>query len=82
MRQKLSDSCDGMGNDAGEDVLEPSEGFDTYPLARRCEAPEDRSRLAALVAAGEHPVVASHRHAADGAFGGIIVDASAWISTK
>jgi hypothetical protein len=36
---------------------------------------EFSSRFAALVAAEEHPVIASHRHAADVALGGIIVDA-------
>ena len=80
MRQKLSDPCDGMGDDAGEDVFEPGEGFDTNPLAGRCETPQDRSRSATLVAAEEHPVIASHRHAADVALGGIIIDAQ--ISSK
>src|ERR1700674_4441891 len=75
VRQKLSDPCDGMGSDAGKDVLKPGEGFDTNPLARGREAPQNRSRFAALVAAEEHPVIASNRHAADIALGGIIIDA-------
>ena len=61
MRQKLSDPGDGMGSDAGKDVLEPGEGFDTNPLARRRKTPEHRSRFAALVAAEEGPVVAADR---------------------
>src|ERR1039457_3272056 len=64
-----------MGSDAGKDVLEPGEGFDTNPLAGGRETPQYRSRVAALVAAEEHPVVASHRHATDVTFGGIIIDA-------
>ena len=75
VRQKLRNPCDGMGSDAGKDVLKPGEGFDTNPLARGREAPQNRSRFAALVAAEEHPVIASHRHAADIPFGGIIIDA-------
>ena len=59
VRQKLSDPCDGMGSNAGKDVLEPGEGFDTNPLARGREAPQNCSRFAALVAAEEHPVIAS-----------------------
>src|ERR1700688_4940649 len=55
--------------------LNQAKGFDTNPLARRRETPEDRGRFAALVAAEEHPVVAANRHAADVALGGIIIDA-------
>jgi hypothetical protein len=48
-----------MGSNTGKDVFEPSERFDTNPLARGRKAPQDRSRFTALVAAEEHPVMQS-----------------------
>src|SRR5437879_12526071 len=63
-----------MGTDAREDVFEPGERIDPDPLARGQEAPQHGSRVATLVAAKEHPVVATHRDTADGALGGVIID--------
>ena len=73
--QQFSNSFDWMFREARENVLEPGEGFDPDPLARGRKAPQDCIRLAALVAAEKGPVVAPYRHAADGAFGGIVIDA-------
>jgi len=47
-----------MGSDAGKDILEPGKGLNADPLAGGSEAPQNRSRFAALVAAEEHPVIA------------------------
>ena len=63
-----------MGGDPGQDVLEPGEGIDSGPLAGRHQTPQHRSRFAALVAAKEHPVVATNSYAADRALGGVVVD--------
>ena len=62
-----------MGSDAGKDILEPGKGFDADPLAGGREAPQNRSRFATLVAAEEHPVIASNRCAADVPLSGIVI---------
>ena len=61
-----------MDGDAREDIFEPGEGIDTDPLARSHETPQHCGRVAAMVAAKEHPVVAADSHTADGALGGVM----------
>jgi hypothetical protein len=63
-----------MSGDAGEDILEPSEGINSSPLTGRYKSPQYGRRLTALVTAKEDPVVAAHSHTADGALRGVVVD--------
>ena len=74
MRQEFAQPGDGMVGDASQDVFEPSIGIDAGALTGGHEAPQHCGRLAVLVAAKEHPVIAADRHTADGALGGVVVD--------
>ena len=70
--QQLGEPGNGMGGDAGEDVLEPTEGIDSSTLAGSHETPQHRGGLATFIAAKEYPVVAANGNAADRALGGVM----------
>ena len=74
MRQEFGEPGNGMGGDAGENILEPGEGFDFGPLAGSHKAPQHCGRVAALVATKECPIVAADSYTADRALRGIVVD--------
>ena len=63
-----------MAGDAGEDVIEPGEGIDVNALAGSHETAQHCGRPSADIAPEKHPVATTHRHAADGALGTVIVD--------
>jgi hypothetical protein len=73
VRQKFGKPSDGVIGDAGEDVLEPGEGFDSDALTGGYEAAQHGGCLAAEIAAKEYPVVTTDRYAANRALGGVIV---------
>src|SRR5207302_9742377 len=73
VRQEFGQSGNGMGGDAGEDILEPGEWIDSSPLTGSREAPQHGCRLAALVAAEERPVVSAGCYLAARALGCVVV---------
>ena len=86
MRQKFSQTGNGMIRDAGEDIFQPDERIDADALTGSHETPQHRGGLPAFVAPKENPVVATYGYAADRARtarpSGLFGNTSAWISNK
>src|SRR6516164_1933271 len=65
---------DGMRRDAREHVREPGERLDAAPIAGSNEAPQNRRRFAAAIAAKECPVAAAQRDIAIGPFRSAVIN--------
>ena len=74
VREKFYQLIHGMSIDAGQHVAEIVEHVDTMTLAGGDEAEEDRGGVATVFGSQERPVAAAHGNAAQGAFGGVVVD--------
>ena len=73
-RQQLVDLALGMVGDAVDGVAQPGFGIDLVELGGFDEAVDRGGAVAALVGAGEQPVLAADGDAAQRAFGGVVVD--------
>src|SRR5258706_15558608 len=73
-REQLVEPPGRVGSDAREQVAEVGLRIDAVELGGFDQAVEGGRPQAALVRAGEQPVLAAERHGTDGSLGGIVVD--------
>ena len=71
---ELGEAVLGMGGQAFEEVAQVGVGVESVAASGGDEAVEDGRAAAALVAAGEDPVLAAHGDRAQGSFGRVVVD--------
>jgi hypothetical protein len=72
--QQLVDLTLGMVGDAVDGVAQPGFGIDLVELGGLDEAVDGGGAVAALIGAGEQPVLAADGDAAQRALGGVVVD--------
>ena len=74
VRHEVCQAIVPVGGDASQDVAKVGQWLDIVTAAGGDQAEEDSGCAAAVVAAGEQPVLAAYRDRADGVFGGVVVD--------